>query len=596
MKDTIGARESSRRRFLQEAAVAGTAVSLAGLPGTASAARRRKGRRLDVAVLGGGMAGLAAAHELAERGFRVHVYERNRLGGKARSLGVPRTASGGRKPLPGEHGFRFFPGFYHHVPDSMRRIPVRGNKNGVWDNFRDATETKSPRTNGRADATLFGIAPDPEGVATPGGVQRIVVEELVKQQGVRPDEAEFFANRVHVFLTSSDERRFGQWEHTTWWDFVRAEGKSDEYKKVIARGLTRSLVAAKETVASTRTIGNMAEAFVMNFQNRGNDGSPDRVLNAPTNEAWIRPWVHHLRRMGVHFHVGQEVVALEMRKGRIASARVRDRRGRRRRIDADWFVSAMPVERARRLWTPKVLRRDPSLEQMDKLQTDWMVGIQFYLKRPVDFPKGHVTFVDAPWALTALTQAQFWDKRDFKRDYGRGTAVDCLSVDISDWDMPGILYGKPAKQCTRFQIEREVWAQMKAHLEDNGESVLPNDVLDAWFLDPGIRWSKKQRRNRNETPLLVNTASSWDNRPKPRTKIPNLFLAGDYVQTDIDLATMEGANESGREAVNQLLDAAGSKKQPASKYKLYDPPEYEAEKRADAELYAQGRPNAHDRA
>jgi len=260
VQDTIGSRESSRRRFLQEAALAGAAVSLTGLPGAAFAARRRNGRRLDVALLGGGMAGLAAAHELAERGFRVHVYERNALGGKARSIGVPRTAGNGRKPLPGEHGFRFFPGFYHHVPDSMRKIPVRGNRNGVWDNFRDATETKSPRTNGRADATLFGAAPDPEGVATPGGLQRLLVEELVKQQGVRPDEAELFANRLHVFLTSSDERRFGQWEHTTWWDYVRAEGKSDEYKKVIARGLTRSLVAAKETVASTRTIGNMAEA------------------------------------------------------------------------------------------------------------------------------------------------------------------------------------------------------------------------------------------------------------------------------------------------------------------------------------------------
>ena len=269
MKDTIGSRESSRRRFLQEATLAGTTVAVAGLPGAAFGARRRKGRRLDVAVLGGGMAGLAAAHELAERGFRVHVYERNALGGKARSIGVPRTAAGGRKPLPGEHGFRFFPGFYHHVPDSMRKIPVRGNKNGVWDNFRDAMETKSPRTNGRADATLFGVAPDPEAAASPDGLQNILVEELVKQQGVRPDEAEFFANRLHVFLTSSDQRRFGQWEHTTWWDFVRAEGKSDEYKKVIARGLTRSLVAAKETVASTRTIGNMAEAFVMNFQNRG---------------------------------------------------------------------------------------------------------------------------------------------------------------------------------------------------------------------------------------------------------------------------------------------------------------------------------------
>ncbi len=86
------------------------------------------------------MAGLTAAHELAERGFKVTVYEPTALGGKARSIGVPGTARGGRRPLPGEHGFRFFPGFYHHVPDSMRRIPFRGNPNGVWDNLVEANE------------------------------------------------------------------------------------------------------------------------------------------------------------------------------------------------------------------------------------------------------------------------------------------------------------------------------------------------------------------------------------------------------------------------------------------------------------------------
>src|SRR6266545_7777511 len=91
-----------------------------------------------VAILGGGVAGLTAAHELAERGFDVTVYERKALGGKARSMPVAATAAGGRKPLPGEHGFRFFPGFYHHIPDTMRRIPFPGNANGVHDNLTDA--------------------------------------------------------------------------------------------------------------------------------------------------------------------------------------------------------------------------------------------------------------------------------------------------------------------------------------------------------------------------------------------------------------------------------------------------------------------------
>jgi uncharacterized protein with NAD-binding domain and iron-sulfur cluster len=122
------------------------------------------------------MAGLAAAHELIERGFEVDVYERKALGGKARSIPVKGTASGGRRELPAEHGFRFFPGFYHHVPDSMRRIPFGKNPNGVWDNLVEASETKSPRTEGRADGTVFAVAPDPNEMRTPEGFQRVVTD------------------------------------------------------------------------------------------------------------------------------------------------------------------------------------------------------------------------------------------------------------------------------------------------------------------------------------------------------------------------------------------------------------------------------------
>ena len=584
----------SRRDLLRDAALAGATVALAGSPAQAVAAPRRcrRSNGRTVAVLGGGMAGLAVAHELVERDFDVTVYERNALGGKARSIPVAQTAGG--RYLPGEHGFRFFPGFYHHVPDTMRRIPFPGNPNGVWDNLVAATGGVVERTQGRPNGQAFGIAPDPSEALTADGLQRILTYEL-GGQGLRPDELEFFANRLMVFLTSCDERRFGQWENTSWWDFVRAQERSREYKNIIARGLTRTVVAAKERVASTRTIGHMGEAFVMNIMGRGNDGAPDRVLNAPTNEAWIDPWIVHLRALGVRFRVGHTVEALDIRGGKIAAARARDRRGRRRAIDADWFVCAMPVERARRLWSREVLAIDPSLELMNELFVDWMAGIQFYLRREVNITRGHITFADAPWALTALTQGQFWAHRDFRRDYGDGTVADCLSVDISDWDTPGILYGKPAKRCTRTEVMREVWAQIKAHLEDTGESVLPDDILHSWYLDPGIRWVKSRAQNRNDTPLLVNTTGSWPKRPEARTKVPNLFLAGDYVQTDVDLATMEGANESGRAAVNALLDASGSGAQRATMYKLYRPPELEGAKQADAQLYRAGQPNALDR-
>jgi uncharacterized protein with NAD-binding domain and iron-sulfur cluster len=558
-------------------------------------ASARPGRR--VAVLGGGMAGLTAAHELAERGFGVDVYEPVALGGKARSIGVRGSGTGGRRNLPGEHGFRFFPGFYHHVPDTMRRIPDGGNANGVWDNLVDTTEGRSVRSNGRVDAQLFGMFPDPVSALSVDGLRALLLEEVVKQKMVPPQESAYLVERLLVFFTSCDERRYGEWEYEPWWDFIGAESRSDEYQKIAARGLTRSLVAAKETVASTRTIGNMAEAFVMNIMGRGNDGALDRVLDRPTNEAWIRPWVAELERLGVRFHMGHRVEELELDGRRIASARAADRHGRRRRIEADWFVSAMPAERIERLLTRRLLRRDPALEGIRDLKTDWMSGIQFFLTKPIDITRGHVTYVDAEWALTSLTQAQFWPERDFARHYGDGRAVDCLSVDVSDWSTPGPLTGKTAKRCTRPEIRREVWHQITEHLKDTDPAILEDGLVHSWFLDPGIKWHAGRGWNSNATPLLVNTAGSWDKRPEARTGIPNLFLCGDYVRNDIDLATMEGANETGRKAVAELLATSGvkgAKAEPPQMYRLYDPPEFEPVKAADRALYEQGRPNALD--
>ena len=52
---------------------------------------------MKVIVLGGGVAGMSAAHELAERDFEVVVYETRPIpGGKARSMPVPGSGMRGR--------------------------------------------------------------------------------------------------------------------------------------------------------------------------------------------------------------------------------------------------------------------------------------------------------------------------------------------------------------------------------------------------------------------------------------------------------------------------------------------------------------------
>lgn len=69
--DSSPTADLTRRQLLRGAAAAG---ALGALPTLTSPPAFATGRRRDVAVLGGGMAGLAVAHELVERGFRVTVY------------------------------------------------------------------------------------------------------------------------------------------------------------------------------------------------------------------------------------------------------------------------------------------------------------------------------------------------------------------------------------------------------------------------------------------------------------------------------------------------------------------------------------------
>lgn len=575
-----------RRTLLSSSVAVGAGAALAGA-GLAPAFATTPGK--SAVVLGGGMAGLTAAHELIERGFSVTVFEPSAWGGKARSIPFAGTGSGGRADLPGEHGFRFFPGFYHHVPDTMRRIPFGSGT--VGDNLVAASGGKFLRSGDHADAFVFGIGPDPAQILTVDGLRRFLLDTL-GGHAVPPHELAYFVERLLVFLTSCDERRLGQWEKVSWWDFVGAAKRSGPYQKILAAGLTRNLVAAKETIASTRTIGNMGEAFVYNIMGRGNDGALDRVLDLPTNEAWIDPWVTYLRGLGVRFVGGQRLVRYEVAAGRITAAVLADAHGTTSRVEADWFVSAMPVERVIPTLTPDVLALDPGLKGLANLQTDWMVGIQYFLRDHANLTKGHITFIDSPWSLTALTQGQFWADRTISRDYGNGEVVDVLSVDISNWDAPGILHGKPAKQCSRQEIADEVLAQIRDH-HTMGD-LLPEGIIHSWFLDPGVQWDAGTLRNTNETPLLVNTVDSWKSRPTARTRIPNLLMSGDFVQTDIDLATMEGANESARHAVNAILDETGSTAARVKTFRLYDPPEFKLLKQTDKLLYRLGQRNLLD--
>ncbi|HKE40142.1 MAG TPA: FAD-dependent oxidoreductase [Casimicrobiaceae bacterium] len=501
-----------------------------------------------MAILGGGVGGLSAAHELAEREFAVTVYERNAVfGGKARSVPVVGSGVGGRKDLPGEHGFRFFPGFYKHVTDTMGRIPF-GTRNGnCRDNLVQATRILLAR-QGKVDPVW--VARFPETLDD----FRTAFLALFDNLDIPQDEIVFFVTRLLALATSCDDRYEREYEQIAFWDFIEAETRSENYRQYLGQGLTRSLVAMRAEESSTRTVGRILLQLFYGILVPGRVF--DRLLSGPTTDVWIDPWRTHLtEHLAVTLVPNATVRSFNVAGDRIRSVSV-ERDGIVEEVTADFYVAALPVEIMQTLLSFDLTRAAPSLARLGELRTEWMNGIQFYLETDEPLANGHAIYLDSSWALTSISQRQFWRGYDLS-EYGNGRVGGILSVDISNWTTPGSFNGKPAIAATsREEIKDEVWAELKAALNAPGNAQLEDSNLVTWFLDPDIQLPNPGTVT-NLEPLLINRVGSLALRPEAYTEVSNLFLASDYVRTYTDLATMEAANEAARRATNAIMAVSG---------------------------------------
>ena len=267
---------------------------------------------LRVAILGGGMGGLSCAHELVRAGAEVTVYEASEhLGGKARSHYVAGTGKGGRRDLPGEHGFRFYPGFYRHVIETMREIPDDLSPTGaVEGNLVSAMEA--------------GVALPGEGIVTSSrrprtfdDVRRAI--DSVRRSGGRPGDLAHYLGAHLKYLTACDARREGEIERTPWSEFIGAHvpGRYSETFRDVLLACTRTMVAMDAERGSSRTVGQASSLLLFDSFT---GGDVDRTMMGPTTQCWLEPWEAHLRAQGVAFVFGHRTVRLEREGERIARA------------------------------------------------------------------------------------------------------------------------------------------------------------------------------------------------------------------------------------------------------------------------------------
>lgn len=533
-----------------------------------------------VIVLGGGVGGLTAAHELAERGFAVRVYEsRPDWGGKSRSQPVPGSGTNGRKDLPGEHGFRFYPRFYQHVIDTMKKIPSPTG-GFVVDHLKPTTESAIALVDRSTWYRFYRRQ-----VTRPFEVLA-ALELFFQELDFDSQDIGLFTAKILQFLTTSEERRHGEYEAVSWWDFLEGDRYSPNFQRQL-RAVPRTMVAMDPRRGSARTIGTISMQLILDYADTG--VTNDRTMGGPTSEMWFDPWIAHLTSLGVQLHAGIGATRLEVTAGAISGVTLSDGSTQ----VADYYVLAVPLDVAIGLITPAMGALDPALDRLRQASADdlvsWMTGIQFFLYEDVPLVRGHTFFPDSPWALTAISQPQFWrDLGIFRTRYGNGEVGGLISIDVSDWDTPGRFIPKPAKQCTADEIAREVWAQLKAGLNgtEPGDETLTDAMLHSWHLDDDLDFTAGTPTNRAR--LLVHPPGSWELRPEAATQIPNLVLASDYVRTATDLASMEGASEAARRAVNAILARSGSSAAPASLWPLREPDQFRHARQLDAWLYRNG--------
>lgn len=488
---------------------------------------------MKYAIFGAGIAGLAAAHELAELGHEVTVYESTgEVGGFFRSARLPEHDG-----MPSEYSWHGFGPWYHNAFAVMRAIP--------YDAYGSVYDRMLSRPMN------FGIAP-----SEPASSSEVF--DGSKMYRMSPLDR---VGRAWVVLKAALAGRRSEVEYAA----VRGDRAFAPYMSERALLAWRSTfgpwIGSDWTRVSLHTVGRF---FARNLFPGGEHWHPwdDQgiawvhgagaewlLLRAPSSEAWFEPWVRHLESKGVRFVYRASLESLATFGGRVVSAHLSTGEA----VEADGYVLATnPFEALRISEESEDVPEATGNRLPGLVRSGEHVQISFRIafRETVRWPRARAAFIvgDSPWNLTLFAQEQAWlPGESIGEGVGSlwtGTACACT--------VPG-LFGVPATDCTRQGFEEDVLAQLRecgaldSILREANDghgfedlTIVRFEVWHEWEFHPqGVRGSQ---------PKWVNDTTRQPHLPSQRTGLQNLALAGAHTRTDADLWSIEGAVESGRRA------------------------------------------------
>ncbi|MEO8699588.1 MAG: NAD(P)-binding protein [Kofleriaceae bacterium] len=487
------------------------------------------------------------------------------------------------KIFPGEHGFRFFPSFYRHLFDTMRRTPVLVPKDSerasktVYDNLVPVEQLGFARGGSR---TSFALPRHP---VLSFELIRTYLRQITTELGYSLDDLARFELMLFRYMTSCSERRERDYEGMSWADCIDLAKYSKTFQQHLENGPLMAL-ALRGSEGDARTQGNIVTQLLRDQLVA--ERHPDSTLAAPTSSAWFLHWRTYLRSQKVNFQRG-ELVGFAGAAGRVVpTVTTRDAY-----VPTDYVVIAFALPQLDALVDAFLaaaqqanitLPADNDLAKtrafvganldadLRKAKPDGplqhLAGIQFYFDTEVNFWRGHTQYLDSTWSLSSIAQPQFWARFRSPNDNFRSL----LSVDIGDWKTDHGVGEPGAWLQTPEKIASLAWTQIRDHHDDafyeqfGKRARFPRPF--AFALDRGIDCTNAQKLD--STPYLVPKVGQFRKRPgkisdgtTPKNQssyelISGIVFAGTHMQTFTRLTSMETANESARHAVNAILDDA----------------------------------------